>query len=79
MATTNSETVKMTFKDAPVGARFEFCGKIWVKLNSYPKGILDDGMGLIVQWKGNVEGYQERCCWVDEEHGIDYNTIIELL
>ena len=45
-------TVKMKFKDAPIGARFIFPNKdnrdendIWIKLNSYPKGRHYDGIG----------------------------------
>jgi len=71
----------MKFKDAPTGARFKYSptGKIWVKLNSYPKGQFDDGNGLICSWNGNVEGDQSHCSFVDEENGIDFNTEVELL
>ena len=56
-------SVKMKFKDAPIGARFKLPSpdvndNIWVKLNSYPKGMNHDGAGLIVKWNGNVEGHQ---------------------
>lgn len=75
------ETVKMKFKDAPVGARFKYPknDKIWVKINSYPKGQFNDGNGLIVQWNGNVEGYQSYCSFVDENEGIDFDTVVELV
>ena len=75
------ENIKMTFKNAPVGARFKYEGidKIWVKLESYPKGPHSDGKGLICSWNGNVEGYQSLCCFSDEEEGIDFNTLIELI
>ena len=78
------EVVKMKFKDAPIGARFKFPdsklkGDVWIKLNSYPKGLNNDGNGLIVKWNGNVEGFQSHCSWVDEENGYDYETEIELL
>lgn len=73
--------IRMSFKDAPVGARFKYpnSDKTWIKLNSYPKGKFNDGNGLICSWKGNVSGYQEHCSFVDEEDGIDFNTLIELI
>ena len=75
------EKIKMKFKDAPTGARFKYpkMDKIFVKLNSFPKGMLHDGNGLICQWNGNVEGYQSFCSFVDKENGIDYDTEIELI
>lgn len=75
------ENVKMKFKDAPIGARFKYPSgnKIWVKINSYPKGQFNDGNGLICSWNGNVEGYQQFCSFVDEELGIDFNTEVELI
>lgn len=75
------ETIKMKFKDAPIGARFKHpkIDKIWVKINSYPKGQFNDGNGLIVQWNGNVEGYQSCCSFVDENEGIDFDTVVELV
>lgn len=68
-----SEKLKMKFIDAPVGARFIYPGtcQIWVKLNSYPKGIHYDGRGEIVKWNGNVKGYQERCCFNEEANNFD--------
>ena len=73
--------VKMKFKDAPIGARFKYGEgrKIWVKLNSYPKGQFNDGNGLICSWNGNIESYQSHCSFVDEENGIDFNTLVELV
>ncbi len=73
--------VKMKFKDAPLGARFKYPNmeKIWVKINSYPKGHFNDGSGLIVEWKGNVEGHQSHCSFVDENNEIDFDTIVELV
>lgn len=76
---------KMSFKDAPVGARFRYpnsgdSGKVWVKINSYPKSQHYDGKGLICSWHGNIKGqHQEFCLFSDEENGIDFNSIIELL
>ena len=77
----NMENVKMKFKDAPIGARFKYPNmeKIWVKINSYPKGQFNDGNGLIVQWNGNVEGHQSHCSFVDENLGIDFDTVVELV
>ncbi len=71
----------MKFKDAPIGARFKYPGsdKIWVKLNSYPKGPRYDGDGLICAWNGNVIGYQSFCSFVDEGEGIDFDSEIELV
>lgn len=68
--------VKMKFKDAPIGARFKFPNMktIWVKINSY-----SNGNGLIVQWNGNVEGHQSFCSFVDENEGVDFDTVIELI
>ncbi len=73
--------LKMAFKDAPVGARFKYPNteSIWVKIHSYPEGQLHSGKGLIVQWNGNVEGLQPHCCFVDEEMGIDFDTVVELV
>jgi hypothetical protein len=66
------ENVIMKFKDAPIGARFNFIGDdmpkdIYVKINDY-----DDG--LVVKWDGNIQGHQSHCCWLDEENGIDFDT-----
>jgi hypothetical protein len=75
------ETVKMKFKDAPIGARFKFPNgdNIWIKLNSYPKSHSNDGNGLICSWKGNVNGHQSFCSFIDEEARIDFDTEIELI
>lgn len=62
---------KIKFKDAPIGSRFEFIGKKFVKVS-------DAGDGIICEWKGNVEGRQSFCCWNDEENGIDFETEIEV-
>jgi|TARA_R110000796_G_scaffold221769_1_gene337951 hypothetical protein len=77
-------TIKMKFKDAPIGARFKFPNSavsedIWIKLNSYPEGPHHDGSGLIVNWNGNVEGGQSFCCWVDKVNGYDFDSEIELV
>ena len=76
-------SVKMKFKDAPIGARFKYPGdkseSIWVKLNAYPKGLYHDGNGLICKWNGNVEGHQSFCSFVDESLGVDFETEIEIL
>jgi hypothetical protein len=76
-----SELIKMKFKDAPVGARFKYpdSDKIWVKINSYPKGQFDSGDGLICAWKGNIKGHQSFCSFVDKENGIDFDTEVELI
>jgi hypothetical protein len=73
--------MRMTFKDAPTGARFKYpqSDKVWVKINSYPKGNFYDGRGLICSWDGNVKGHQSFCSFVDEEEGIDFDTEIELV
>ena len=69
--------IKMKFKDAPIGARFNFIGDdasqdVYVKINAYDNG-------LIVKWNGNVEGHQSHCSWLDEENGYDFDTLIELI
>jgi hypothetical protein len=69
----------MKFKDAPIGARFNFLGEVWIKLNSYPEGMHHSGRGEIIQWNGNNSTQQSICCWVDEENGYDYDTEIELI
>lgn len=71
----------MKFKDAPIGARFKYpeSDRIWVKINSYPKGQFNDGNGLICSWNGNVKVIQEHCSFVDEGSGTDFNTEIELI
>ena len=71
------ENVIMKFKDAPIGARFNFIGDnmpkdIYVKINAY-----DDG--LVVKWDGNIQGHQSHFCWLDEENRIDFDTNILLL
>lgn len=74
--------VKMSFKDAPTGARFKLpeVEGVWVKLNSFPKGPHYDGTGLICSWNGNIpKVHQSYCCFVDVENGIDFNTEIELI
>jgi hypothetical protein len=71
------ENVIMKFKDAPIGARFNFIGEnvpkdVYVKIHAH-----DDG--LVVKWNGNVQGWQSHCCWLDEENGYDFDTEIELI
>ena len=75
------ESVRMPFKDAPIGARLKCpgVGGIFVKLNSYPEGLRYDGLGLVCSWHGNVTGHQSFCCWVDEGHNIDFDTVVELI
>ena len=72
---------KMSFKDAPIGARFKYpaTGTVCVKINSFPKSPWYDGKGLIVAWDGNVKGHQSHFPFVDEENNITFNTIIELI
>ena len=70
-------SIKMKFKDAPIGARFNFIGDdvpkdVYVKINHYDNG-------LVVEWNGNVEGHQSHCCWLDEGNGYDFNTEILVL
>lgn len=71
----------MKFKDAPIGARFKYpeSDGIWIKLNSYPKGMNSSGRGLICSWNGNVAGDQSFCCFVDEDNGYNFDTEIELI
>jgi len=75
--------LKMSFKDAPYGARFRYpnMSGIWVKINSHPKSNISgcDGNVLIAKWNGNVQGFQSYCSFCDEESGIDFNTEIELV
>ena len=65
--------IKMTFGNAPVGARFKFpsSNDVWIKIHS-------NGDGLIVKWNGNIQGFQTHCSWVDEENGYNFDTGIEL-
>ena len=71
----------MSFKDAPVGARFKYPNndKVFVKINSYPKGNFESGNGLICDWKGNVKDFQNFYSFVDEVNGITFDTEIELV
>jgi hypothetical protein len=73
----------MSFKDAPVGARFRYpndeFGNVWVKINSYPKSQFESGYGLICKWEGNIKCDQSFCCFVDENNGITFETEIELI
>lgn len=66
----------MKFKDAPIGARFKYPGsdRIWIKLNSYP-----NSEGLICSWNGNIKGDQSFCSFIEEESGIDFDTVVELI
>jgi hypothetical protein len=71
------ETIKMKFKDAPIGARFHFIGNnvpknVYVKIHSHDNG-------LVVKWNGNVQGHQSHCCWLDKENGYDFDTVVELV
>ena len=72
---------RMSFKDAPIGARFKYPGTetVCVKINSFPKSDWYDGKGLIVAWSGNVKGHQKHFSFVDEEYNITFDTIIELI
>ena len=75
--------IKMSFKDAPVGARFKYpndkSGNIWVKLNAHPKSRFESGLGLICKWEGNIKRHQNFCSFCDEPHGINFETEIELV
>ena len=79
--TEKKDVVKMSFKDAPDGARFKYpnMDEIWVKINSHPKSQFSDGNGLLAKWNGNVKGFQSYASFCDEENGIDFNTEIELI
>lgn len=75
--TRTTKKKRMKFKDAPIGARFNFIGDdapndVYVKINMIDKG-------LIVKWNGNVEGWQSHCCWIDEEDGCDFDTLIDVI
>ena len=78
---TDSENIKMKFKDAPVGARFKYPNmqSVWVKINSYPKSKFNDFEGLVCQWNGNVEGHQSFASFVDDTQGIDFDTEVVLI
>jgi len=72
-----ADTIKMKFKDAPIGERFNFIGDdapkgVYVKINAH-------GNGLVVKWNGNVERYQSHYCWLDEENGYDFDTLIDVI
>ena len=70
----DKKVIKMKFKDAPIGVRFNFpkSNKIWVKINA-----IDDG--LICTWNGNVQGHQDMACFCDKSENIDLDTQIELI
>lgn len=77
----NKDAAKMSFKDAPDGARFKYpnMSEIWVKINSHPKSKFCDGNGLLAKWNGNIKGFQSYASFCNEESGIDFNTEIELV
>ena len=68
------EVMMVSFKDAPIGARFKLIGMdyVWVKLEGH-------GDGLICQWHGNVSRVQNFASFVDKNCGIDLDTKVELL
>ena len=68
------ETIKMKFKDAPVGARFKYpdLKSTWVKINH-------SGDGLVAEWHGNVSDHQLLACFADKSEGITLETEIELI
>lgn len=65
----------MTFRDAPVGARFKFLGddsdnSVYVKIHCH-------GDGLIVTWNGNVKGhFQNHLSWLDEGYDFDSEILV---
>ncbi len=69
--------IKMKFKDAPIGARFNFIGDDKPK-ETYIK-IHEFGDGLVAQWDGNVKGHQSLCCWLDKENGYDFDSLISVI
>jgi len=77
-----SDNVKMSFGDAPIGARFLMPGTndVWVKINSNPEGLFSSGRGLVVKWEGNIQiTHQSHCCWCDDEGKYTFDTEIELV
>ena len=80
-----NKTIKMSFKDAPTGARFKYPleghDEIYVKMNSFPesKRMGNDGRGLIVSWNGNIKANQSHCGFTDEDNGISFDTEVELV
>jgi len=69
--------MKMKFKDAPIGARFNFIDDdepkdVYVKIHDY-------GRGLVVKWNGNVKGHQSHCSWLGKKNGYDFDTEISVL
>ena len=67
---------KMKFKDLPIGARFKYPNleSVWVKLNSHPKSMFNEGDGLICSWNEDYKLSQNFCSFVDAENNIDYDT-----
>jgi hypothetical protein len=52
---------------------------VWVKIDSYTKGLFSERNGLIVKWNGNIKGHQIFCSFIDEDEGIDFDTVVELI
>jgi hypothetical protein len=74
------KTVKVKFKDAPVGARFKYPNTkiVCVKINSNPKSIDDDGKGLICSWNGPNTIRQNYWAFSHNEVNVDYDTEIDI-
>ena len=67
------ETVKMPFKDAPVGARFKLGNAVFVKIHSDP-----DTRGEIVSWYWEGTTRQKHCAFCSEEEGTSLRTEVEV-
>ena len=69
----SAEKTKMTFKDAPIGARFHYPtggrGEVWVKIHA-------NSDGLIVKYTTNGVN-QNYCTFVDHQCGVTIDTEIE--
>lgn len=69
------ESIKVKFKDVPVGGRIKEYGKVWVVLKNY-------GDGLIVEYdrKTCVENYMmSLCSFVDENSGITLESEVNFI
>jgi hypothetical protein len=70
--------MKLPFRLAPIGSRYQEGGETFVILRT-------SGQGLVVQLVGNdyylkeTHGRQSYCCWVDEYNGVTLDTEVELI
>jgi hypothetical protein len=63
---------KVKFKDVPVGGRIDYCNKVWVVMENY-------GDGLLQQYTGKNYQSNSVCSFVDINYGITLNTEVNFI